>query len=100
MPTLYSHELRAYIHEQPWPAALEWTIVEWPDNSCIKVVITRESINRLNGEDKLHLAQMMSKMLTTIQDKGVPIYTWVITRDEYEWRNQATGFAIGEPDAG
>ena len=100
MNSLYSNGIREFIYSQPWPRRLTWTTVEWHDSSCIKVVLIRESINELDTEDKLHLANMMSKMLHNIQDRGVPIYTWVMTLEEYRWRDRPEGFYTGDKKDG
>lgn len=100
MTSLYSNDLRAYVNGQPWPRQLEWRMVEWPDNSCVKIVLIRESINALDSDDKLYLATLMSTMLNNIRKKGVPIYTWVMTRDEFKWRDRPAGFYLGDKNPG
>lgn len=84
MESLYSNEIRRFIKSQPWPARLEWRVVErsTPDTGpFLQFVLFRDNINALDSDDKLHLAKLLNEVLHGVQKNGVPIYTEVAKGD-------------------
>jgi hypothetical protein len=63
---------------------LIWEIVEFED--CLKLKLYRDNINRLDSDEKLHLASLVNETLMSIQRQGIPIHTWVAKGDGREQR--------------
>ena len=73
--SLYTDEIRAYVRSRPWPADLIYEIVEYEDSLGLRFI--RLNINGLSIDDKLRLAPIINDTMTTIRNKGIPIYTEV-----------------------
>lgn len=80
--TLYSNELRQYVATRDWPHRLFWEVREFPD--CLRIMLIRENINSLNSDEKLQAATTLNTVLNATQGRGVPIYTWVVTKEQYQ----------------
>lgn len=79
MNSFYTNEMRQFFHTRDWPMSLRWEIVEFDD--CLKLRLYRDNINRLNSDEKLHLASLVNQTLSAVRKTGVPIYVWVAPGD-------------------
>ena len=73
--SLYTDEVRAIIRSREWPVELVYEIVEYEDSLGLRFF--RLNINALSIDDKLRLAPIINETMTTIRNKGIPIYTEV-----------------------
>ena len=75
MSSLYTEEIKRYIHAQRWPSGLLFEVEEFDE--FLRLKFFRENINALDGVDKLYLAKLLNGVLWHIRGEGIPIYTEV-----------------------
>ena len=71
--SLYTKEMKAYIHGQSWPRHLKWEVVEY-EGENLQFVLFRNNFNALTGSDKVHVFDLVNTVLEKIRADGVPIY--------------------------
>lgn len=75
METLYTNEVREFIHTRPWPLGFKFVIEEYIEPELyLQFVIFRDEFNPMETDEKLHVATIINEMFLNLRNKGVPIY--------------------------
>lgn len=74
--SLYSDEIRAFIHSRNWPKGLKIDIAErqTEDDWYLQFILYRENFEAFDGEDKLHIAMTVKEVMEKVRADGIPIY--------------------------
>lgn len=76
--TLYSNEIRRYIHTRDWPKGLlidtKEIFDEFHKPLYLQMILYRDNFNQFDGEDQLRIAQSVRECMEKIRKDGVPIY--------------------------
>jgi hypothetical protein len=75
-PSLYSHNLRVFIHSREWPKGIQFQIVEYPDYLGFRLF--RDNFNAFDGEDQKQIALMVKEIMEKVRADGIPIYMEVL----------------------
>ena len=75
MDSLYSSEVREYIHTRDWPVGLKWEVVEYYEPELhLQFVLYRSNINQIDASVMLQVASTCDETFANLRKKGVPIY--------------------------
>lgn len=72
MTTLYSDDIRRFIHSRDFPATLQWRVSEEEYN--LLFILFRDNFESFDGEDKLQIAMTIKEVMEKIRGDGIPIY--------------------------
>jgi hypothetical protein len=72
--SLLTPQIRTYIYDQDWPKGHGLTIRLREQDTHIKLVVFRDEMIRLSGEELQQVANVMNRVLLKLRNDGVPIF--------------------------
>jgi len=81
--SLYSNEIRQYLHSLKWPKGLRVDIAErmTEDTLYLQFILYRDNFETFDGVDKQHIAMQLKEFMEKVRSMGVPIYLEVAEGD-------------------
>lgn len=70
--TLYTPEVKEFVHTRKWPKGLQLDVIEYPDYLGFRFY--RDNFIQFDGEDQLQIANMVKEVMEKIRSMGIPCY--------------------------
>jgi hypothetical protein len=72
--SLLTPEIRSYIYSQDWPKGHGLTLRLREQDTHLKLVVFRDEMIRLSGEELQQVANVMNRVLLKLRNDGIPIF--------------------------
>lgn len=80
--SLLTPDIQKYIFSRQWPSGLEIRLVD--KGTYIHLVLFRENMLAMDGEDLTQIAAMVNEALSKIRADGIPIFLQVEKRKDQD----------------
>lgn len=70
--TLYTQEIREFVHSRPWPSGLILDVVEYQDYLGFRFY--RDNFIKFDGDAQRQIAATVKEVMEKIRGMGIPCY--------------------------
>lgn len=76
MDSLYTGEVKEYIHSRNWPKTVQWSIFENDDpEPHLNLVFYRDNWLTLSVDEQLQVTSIVKEIMFKLWSDGIPTYT-------------------------